>query len=297
MKVLVTGASGFVGRALAPKLADKGHVIVSVGRQEVGEFGPTTDWAPHLDGIGAVVHLAARVHVMVDNVADPIAEFRRVNTQGTAALAKEAKSAGVSRFVNLSSIKVNGDASEVPFSAADIPAPTDPYGISKWEAEQLLNSFANALEIVTLRPPLVYGPGVKGNFLKLIHLVSGRRPLPLASVRKKRSFISSSNLADAICWALSAQPGTYLPSDGDDKSTPELITAIAKALGIKPSLFRCPVSLLRIAGGLTGKSSVIQRLTGSLTVDNNLPGWHPPHSFESSIIQTIQWYQDHNVTA
>jgi len=297
MKVLVTGASGFVGQALAPKLAEYGHVLVPVGRQDVGAFGPTTDWRPHLEGIDAIVHLAARVHVMIDTVSDPAAEFRRVNTQGTEALAKAACAAGVPRFVNLSSIKVNGDTSEVPFSANDIPAPPDPYGVSKWEAEQILRSFADALEIVTLRPPLVYGAGVKGNFLKLIELVSSKRPLPLASVRNKRSFISSTNLADAICWALSAQPGTYLPSDGDDKSTPELITAIAEALGVKPSMFRCPVSWLRIAGVLAGKSGVIQRLTGSLTVDNDLPGWHPPQSFETSIIQTIQWYHGRKVTA
>lgn len=292
MRILVTGGSGFIGKALAPKLQEYGHVSISVGRREVGELGPNTNWLPHLKGIDAIVHLAARVHVMTDNAADPAAEFRRVNSQGTELLAKAALAAGVKRFINLSSIKVNGDKSELPFTSVDVPAPNDPYGISKWEAEQKLNSFANSLEIVTLRPPLVYGAGVKGNFLKLINLVSGNWPLPLAGVTNKRSFISSVNLADAICWALSAQPGVYLPSDGDDKSTPELIIAISKALGRQPALFNCPVSLLRIAGFLTGNSGVIQRLTGSLTVDNALPGWRPPQSFEASIIQTIQWYRD-----
>ena len=163
--------------------------------------------------------------------------------------------------------------------------------MSKWEAEQKLNSFANSLELVTLRPPLVYGVGVKGNFLKLINLVSEKWPIPLASVKNKRSFISSVNLADAICWALSAKPGVYLPSDGDDKSTPEVITAISEALGHQPTLYNCPVFWLRIAGLLTGKSGVIERLTRSLTVDNALPGWRPPQSFKASIIQTIQWYR------
>ena len=291
MKVLVTGGSGFVGQALAPKLKEYGHLPIPVGRREVGELGPNTNWLPYLEGIDAIVHLAARVHVMTDNGADSASEFQRVNTQGTEALAKAALAAGVKRFVNLSSIKVNGDSSELPFTSIDVPAPKDPYSMSKWEAEQKLNSFANSLELVTLRPPLVYGVGVKGNFLKLINLVSEKWPIPLASVKNKRSFISSVNLADAICWALSAQPGVYLPSDGDDKSTPEVITAVSEALGRQPTMFNCPVFWLRIAGLLTGKSSVIERLTSSLTVDNALSGWRPPQSFKTSIIQTIQWYR------
>ena len=291
MKVLVTGGSGFVGQALTPKLKEYGHLAITVGRREFGELGPNTNWLPYLDGIDAIVHLAARVHVMTDKTADPAAEFQRVNAQGTGALAEAAVAAGVGRFINLSSIKVNGDSNESPFTSVDIPAPQDPYSVSKWEAEQTLNSFGNSLELVTLRPPLVYGAGVKGNFLKLINLISQNWPLPLASVRNKRSFISSVNLADAICWALSAQPGVYLPSDGDDKSTPEIITAIAEAFGRRPRLFNCPVAWLRIAGLLAGKSDAIQRLTGSLTVDNALPGWCPPQSFKASIIQTIQWYQ------
>ena len=207
--VLVTGASGFVGRALCPHLAAQGFSVRRAVRRAqepsadcvaVGNLSPRTDWTPALTGIEAVVHLAARVHVMRESSADPAAEFRRVNVEATAHLARSAAAAGVRRLVFLSSVKVHGKPGERPFTEADPPRPDDPYGMSKWEAEQELAQVgrATSMQWTVLRPPLVYGPGVKANFLSLMHAVTRGMPLPLGAIHNRRSLLYLGNLVDAI---------------------------------------------------------------------------------------------------
>lgn len=290
MRILVTGASGFVGRALVPLLAARGHRVVAPSRAETGDIGPETEWSRLLAGADAVIHLAARVHVMQDKAPDPLAAFRRVNTAGTARLAAAAIEAGVSRFVLISSIKVNGEGSDRPYTAADRPAPQDPYGISKLEAEQAILDQADRLEAVILRPPIVYGPNVGGNFLRLLKLIDRGMPLPFGSVRNRRSLIAVDNLADAIAWALTGPPGIYLPSDGIDLSTPALVEGLARAMGRPTRLLPCPPRLLRLAGAMTRQTAAIDRLTGTLTVDNRLPGWRPPLSVEDGLSTVAKWF-------
>lgn len=296
MNLLITGASGFVGRTLSPFLAAAGHALRTPTRVETGDIGPETEWTPHLDGIDAVVHLAARVHVMRDTAPDPLAAFRRVNTAGTTRLLDAAIASGVGRFVFLSSVKVNGERADKPLTAADRPAPCDPYGVSKYEAELAIREREERLNSVILRPPLVYGPGVGGNFLRLLKLVDIGIPLPFASIRNRRSLIHVGNLADAIRWALEAPPGTYLPSDGDDRSTPDLIRAVARALKQPVRLLPCPTGLVRLAGALSGQGAAVGRLIDSLTVDNALPDWRPPNSMESGLASVARWYLEASAT-
>lgn len=290
-RVLVTGAGGFVGRSLLPVLDRAGWAVRTAGRQEIGALGPETDWRPHLQGIDAVVHLAARVHVMRETATDPESAFDRANHLATAKLAAQSLEAGVCRIVFLSSVKVHGDTSKQSLSAADTPEPADPYGRSKFSAERALASFANALQIVVLRPPLVYGPGVKGNFLSMLKAVDRGWPLPLAAIRNRRSLIFAGNLADAIRFSLDGPPGTYLPSDRDDVSTPTLLNRTATALDRKSRLFPVPVSLLRKLATLGGKTAAVDRLAGSLTVDGALPGWHPPFTLDQGLAATAEWYR------
>ena len=292
MKVLVTGASGFVGRALLTRLELAGHGISAITRSEIGNVDGKADWLPHLTDIDAIVHLAARVHVMQDTAdAASLSLYRTVNTEGTIRLAEAAREMKVRRFVYVSSIKVNGDRSDGHLTAQDPATPRDPYAISKWEAEQALARMASDLDVVTLRPPLVYGPHVKGNFRRLIEIVDKGIPLPLASVHNRRSFINLANLTDAICWGLTCPTGLYLPSDKDDKSTADLIRAIAQALGKPQRLFPFPPTVLEFTGKILRKSDEIDRLIGTLTVDGALPDWVPPQSFETGISQTIDWYR------
>jgi len=240
----------------------------------VGDLGPDTDWSSALEGVDAVVHLAARVHVMDEEAEDPLAEFRRVNVAGTDNLARQAAEAGVKRLVFLSSIKVNGEVTQPgnPFTVEDAPAPQDPYAVSKFEAEEALRRVEKetGLEVVIIRPPLVYGPEVKGNFLRLIQLVQKGYPLPLGRVNNKRSLVALDNLVDLILTCLD-HPGaagqTFLVSDGEDLSTPELVRKIARAMGKKPRLVPVPLVMLRLAGRITGKSAEVERLVGSLQVD------------------------------
>lgn len=291
MNVLVTGASGFVGQALLTRLELAGHRVSAITRSEIGEINGKTNWRPHLADIDAIVHLAARVHVMQDTADDPLSLYRAVNTEGTIRLAEAARDMKVRRFVFISSIKVNGDRSDGHFTAHDPVAPQDPYAISKWEAELALARMSSDLDVVTLRPPLVYGPNVKGNFRRLIELVDKGMPLPLASVHNRRSFISLANLTDAICWGLTGPTGLYLPSDKDDQSTADLIRSIAQALGKPQRLFPFPPTALVFAGKILRKSDAIDRLISTLTVDGALPDWTPPQSFEAGISQTIDWYR------
>ena len=313
-QVLVTGATGFVGRALCVRLEELGYAVRRASRNPatsaagqpasdsvaIGELGPDTDWAQALSGISVVFHLAARTHVLRENAQDAFAEYRRINVAGTRSLAFAALRAGVRRIVFLSSIKVTGERTTGHRFSEDTPAqPEDAYGISKWEAEQALCAIARdtPLETVILRPPLVYGPNVKGNFLRLMHWIARGVPLPLASVINRRSLIYVDNLVDAILNAgtvATASGRTFLVGDGEDVSTPTLIGAIAAALHVPSRLFRCPPLLLIAAATGVGKRDELRRLTGSLQIDSskirNELNWQQRFSLTQGLARTGQWY-------
>lgn len=315
MKVLVTGANGFVGRALCTHLLRKGdHVIGAIRRGApdkkpdaachivVGDINSTTDWTAVLKGVEVVIHLAARVHVMHDDAPDSLEEFRLMNVAGTEHLARLAAANGVKRLVYVSSIKVNGEATHEgnKFTEAAAPNPQDPYGVSKCEAEQVLHriSAETGLEIVIVRPPLVYGPGVKGNFVQMLKVLAKRIPLPLASVRNLRSLVYVGNLVDAliVCATHPAAAGkTYLVSDGEDVSTPELLRRLGAAMVHPARLFPFPNSLLKLGGRLTGKSYQVERLMGSLQVDSGKIrrelNWKPPFTLQQGLQETSAWYR------
>jgi nucleoside-diphosphate-sugar epimerase len=306
--VAVTGADGFVGRALCSHLEAQGMSVRRLqrggggngGALAVGDIGPDTDWSAALEGIRSVVHLAARVHVMRDASADPLAEYRRVNVEGTRTLARAAVAAGVARLVLMSSIKVNGESAGRPFTEADAPAPQDPYGVSKWEAEQALTQAArgSATQWVILRPPLVYGPGVGANFLRLMRAVAKGLPLPLAAIDNRRSLLYLGNLVDAIRVCLSqpdARDQLFLLSDGKDLSSAELARRLAASLQVRARLLPVPAAWLNVAGRLTGRSAAVERLIGSLQVDSSrirsALGWSPPFSLEQGLAETARWYR------
>ena len=260
-----------------------------------------------LPGTDAVVHLAARVHVMQDRAADPLAEHRHVNRDATLALARAAQQAGVRRFVFLSTVKVNGErTAEAPFRERDTPAPADPYAVSKWEAEQGLQQIAagGALDLVILRPPLVYGPGVKGNFLRLMQLVARRVPLPLGGVANRRSLIYVGNLASAIERAACIEPavrGTFLLSDGEDLSTAELVRKLGAAMGRRARLFALPPALLAALGRALGKGNEVTRMIESLRVDCSAARrelqWEIPFTVEQGLRETADWFARTRSTA
>jgi nucleoside-diphosphate-sugar epimerase len=297
--ILVTGASGFVGAALVGRLAReawpvracvrRSDVSLPPGAQVVrqADLGPQAQWAELLVGVTAVVHAAAHVHVMDASGPDALAKFRRVNVGGSLALARAAAAAGVRRFVFISSVKVHGEATAPgrSFREDDPPAPMDAYGISKMEAEQALRevSAATGMELVIIRPPLVYGPGVKANFAALVRLVRRGWPLPLGAIHNQRSLVSLDNLVDLIMTCLRhprAAGEAFLVSDGQDLSTTELVRCLGKALGRVPVLVPVPATLLRGLAAATGRSEVVQRLCGNLQVDvtraRQLLGWSPP---------------------
>jgi len=310
--VLITGGGGFIGRALCAKILAEGRQVRGTIRSNnsssrlpdgvdavsIGSIDSDTNWDDALAGIDTVVHLASRVHVMGDTCSDPLAEYRKVNVEGTRCLAVAAANAGVKRFIFISSIKVNGEGRAATYTEDD-EAPVDPYGVSKWEAEEELHKIADktGIEVVILRPPLVYGPGVKANFLRLFKIVERGIPLPLASIKNLRSFIYLDNLVDSIIACIDhpkAAGQIYLISDGEDVSTPELIRKIASALGKSARLFPIPLILMQLAGKLLGKSSAIDRLFGSLTIDSTKIkkelGWKPPYTMEYGLKETAKWY-------
>jgi nucleoside-diphosphate-sugar epimerase len=312
MKVLVTGGSGFIGRALIPQLNAAGHDVIVSTRdggivlpgatiRPVGELGPETDWSAALNGVEAVIHLAARVHVMNETAADPVAENRRINTAGTARLAGQAARHGVRHFIFLSTIKVNGETTDyTPFRAADRPAPKDPYAIAKLEAETALLEIAekSPMRADIIRPPLVYGPGVRGNFASLLSLCAKQLPLPLASINNRRSLIYAGNLAALIGHILDhpkSMGGIYLARDGEDVSTPELFRRASAALGVASRIFPFPQSLLGLAAALCGKSAAVSRLTESLAVDDSPTrsdlDWTPPFSMVQGLQETADWFR------
>jgi len=318
MHILVTGASGFVGQALLGRLASEGQhrlraayrsvpapqpLLKDVDAVTIGDLGAETDWAPALRAIETVVHCAARVHVMDDNAADPLSEFRRINVAGTLALARQAQAAGVKRFIFISSIKVNGERTEPgrPYTAEDAPAPGDPYGISKMEAEQALLALARTgeMEVVIIRPVLVYGPGVKANFLSMMRWLDRGVPLPLGGIdTNRRSLVALDNLVDLIHVCLShpcAAGQILLASDGEDLSTTQMLKRLGGALGKSPALLPIPASWLRAVATLAGKPAIAQRLCESLQVDisknRELLGWTPPLSVDAAFRKTVDAYR------
>ena len=281
LSVLITGSTGFVGQALVKRL---GKLPIRLATR-----ADSAGWEKVLVGIKTVVHLAARVHVMHDTEVDPLTAFRAVNVDGTLNLARQAAAAGVKRFVFVSSVKVNGESTQPgrAFIEADAPNPQDAYGQSKHEAEHGLRqlSAATGMEIVIVRPPLVYGPGVKANFAALMRAVQRGWPLPLGAVHHQRSLVALDNLVDFIVTCIThpqAANQTFLVSDGQDLSTTELVRGMAKAAGVPARLLPLPVWALQAGASLLGKGDAVQRLCGNLQIDiskaQNLLGWVPPVS-------------------
>ena len=306
--ILVTGATGFVGNAVVQRLLveDSLQTVAVAVRQNhhqwpdrvapylTGDLTPSTNWSHALKNVVAVVHCAARVHVMADTATNPLDEFRRVNVQGTLNLANQAAAAGVRRFVFVSSIKVNGELTRLgqPFTANDVPAPLDAYGVSKMEAEQGLRDLSakTGMEVVIIRPPLVYGPGVKANFAAMMRWLQRGVPLPLGAIDNQRSLVALDNLVDLIITCLThpaAANQTFLVSDGEDVSTTELLRRMGQAMGRPPRLVPVPASWLKLAAAMVGKQDVAQRLCSPLQVDiaktRDLLGWTPPLSLDEGL--------------
>jgi nucleoside-diphosphate-sugar epimerase len=318
--VLVTGANGFVGKALCRGLLESGYApraglrtpapwlelrAATPGLTEfavVGDLGANPNLEGAFENVAVVVHLAARVHMMNDVTAEALKEYRRVNVSGTRALACAAAAQGVRRMVFVSTVKVNGESTpRRPYIEEDPPAPQDPYGVSKWEAEEALRSVAakTGLEIVIVRPPLVYGPGVRANFLRLMSLVARGIPLPLPDTKNRRSLIGVGNLADFLLHCVShpeAVNQTFLVSDGEDVSTRELVARLSLALGRSARFLPVPVFAVRLAAQLTGKNAAIDRLFGSLAVNSDKArqrlGWKPPLTLDGGLAATARWYLD-----
>ena len=288
------------GGARALRSAKQGLENLEVAT--VGPIDGDTVWAEALSGVDVVIHLAARVHVMKDFSIDPVAEFLKVNRYGTENLAQQAACAGVKRLVYVSSVKVNGEqtAQGQAFTESDEPAPQDPYGFSKCEAERALHQVAaeTGLEIVCVRSPLVYGAGVKGNFAQMLKVLAKGVPLPLASVCNLRSLVYVENLVDAliVCATHPAAAGqTYLISDGEDISTPNLLRQLGAAMGRRARLLPCPSALLQLAGRLVGRSDQVERLLGSLQIDSSKMrrelDWRPPYTLRQGLQATAEWYR------
>jgi len=316
VNVLMTGATGFVGSAVAHQMIASGEydVVAAVRRESnvlpnkvrqvvTGDLLPNTDWNQALRGVNVVIHLAARVHVMEDDAADPLAEFRNVNSEGSLNLARQAAQAGVKRFIFMSSIKVNGEQTTGGslFTPNDTYMTTDPYGQSKLEAEQGLVVLAKetGMEVVIIRPPLIYGPDVKANFRQLLKFTKLGIPLPLGGVQNKRSLVALDNLVNFIIHSMThpkAANEVFLISDGEDVSTTELLEKIAKAFGKKPRLLPIPTGFMTLAAKLLGKGSVAGRLFGSLQVDSSkareLLDWKPVITMDEQLKKTVESYNN-----
>lgn len=312
MKILLTGANGFVGQAVAQKISKIKNIDLSIAVRNVSaNFIPyakahdiktldsNTNWENALFKINIVIHTAARAHIMNETSKNSLAEFRKINVEGTLNLARQAIAAGVKRFIFISSIKVNGENTkkDKPFKADDKPAPNDAYAISKLEAEQGLLSLAatTGIEVVIVRPVLIYGFGVKANFLSMIRWLDIGFPLPLGGIKNLRSMISLDNLIDflLICLSHPAASGQiFLVSDGEDLSTPDLLRRTGQIMGKKVILFDMPTPLLKISAALVGKQAITKRLCDSLQVDitktHNLLNWFPPYTIDQALKKTIE---------
>ena len=308
-RVLVTGASGFVGQGLCPVLEKAGWAIrrasrnppMDFGWARIADLGPDTGWQEALEGCDAVVHLAARVHVSSTSDASTRAALHLANASGPERLAREAARLGVGRFILMSSIKVNGEATDkaCPFQADDPPRPEDTYGESKWAGEQALARVGSetGMEWVVLRPPLIHGPGVGANFLRMLRWIHHGLPLPLGKVDNLRSLLGLANLADIVTLCLD-HPGAaqkvILASDGEDISTPELFRRLAKHMGRSARLPALPLGVLEGLGRMTGLEAVLAKLTGSLRVDTRFLredlGWIPLNSLDAGLAATVDWF-------
>ena len=309
MKVLITGAGGFVGQRVVAKATSLNYAVCATSRLHqkfpsgistigVGSIDESTNWRCALIGCEAVIHLAARAHILNDSIEDSLAEFRRVNVSATLNLARQAAISGVRRFIFVSSIGVNGaETFGQPFSADDLPSPHSDYSVSKFEAEQglMILSSQTGMEVVIVRPPLVYGPNAPGNFGSLMRWISSGVPLPLGSIYNKRSFVGLDNLADFLCTCLqhpAASGQIFLVSDGEDVSTSELLRRTAHAMGKKAFLIPVPVSALELCSALIGKRELSQRLCGSLHIDitktRSLLGWNPSKTLNEGLKITVE---------
>lgn len=301
-KVLLTGATGFVGAQVLNVLTQRNYYVSVLGRSKpikadkyyAASLNGHSDYSQSLEGIDVLIHVAARAHVMNEKLDDPLAEYREVNSYATLNLARQAATAGVKRFIFISSIKVNGEGTlpGKPYTPFDQVDASDPYGISKAEAEQALQELAaeTGMEVVIIRPPLVYGPGVKANFAAMLKLAKRNLPLPLGAIHNRRSMVALDNLVDLIVTCIDhpkATNQTFLVSDDQDVSTTELLQMMTRAAGKRPVLIPVPMSWLRLAGKLTGKTAVIDRLCGNLQVDISYTkqtlGWKPPITVEEGI--------------
>jgi UDP-glucose 4-epimerase len=314
--ILITGATGFIGQAVLKSLQTSSNfdkIAVSVRNTNrhwpngiipfvTGDLTAQTDWSSALKDITVVLHIAARVHVMAEKSSKPIDEYRKTNVEGTLNFARQAAAAGVRRFVFISSIKVNGESTSVgrSFSAGDPPAPLDPYGVSKMEAEQGLREIAakTGMEVVIIRPPLVYGPGVKANFQAMMRWLSKGVPLPFGAINNQRSLVALDNLVDLIVTCIdhpAAANQTFLVSDGEDLSTTQLLRRMGQAMGKPARLIPVPPALLKAGAALVGKPELAQRLCGSLQVDisktRELLGWNPPISVDEGLRRAAEGFR------
>ena len=313
-RVLVTGATGFVGAAVVPWLSQSGFEVVAAVRRTpepsfgddvrvsfVGDVGPNTNWEAPLAGIDAIVHLAARAHVMDEKEKGATSAYHRTNTEATHQLATQAAVCGVKRLVFVSTIKVNGDrTTHSPFSETDEPSPTAAYAISKAEAERALRGVAErtGLEVVILRAPLVYGEGVKGNFRSLLRLCTTGVPLPLGGASNRRSMVYVGNLADAIRSCLSHERAAnelFLVRDGDDVSIANLVRRLRAGLEVPQRMFSFPLSMLRLGARAAGQADKLARLIDALVVDDTklrtMLGWSPPFTIEAGLRRTVEWHR------
>lgn len=306
-RILVTGANGFVGSALCKTLSERNVLFVASVRKttmpaqfQIGDLTDTTQWANALSGCDAVIHLAARVHVMKDKVSDPLVAYRAVNVSGTMNLARQAAESGIKRFVFVSSVKVNGETTkDRAFTSYDAPAPVDPYGQSKLEAEIALQELSRhtGMELVIVRPPLVYGPGVRANFLKLMQLIKLGLPLPFGNINNRRSMVALDNLVDLLILCThhpKAAGQVFMASDDNDLSITSLIMLIARSMQRHLILLPIPARLIETCARVLGKTAFADRLLGSLQVDilhtKETLGWQPVVTTDEAIQKTVSYF-------
>lgn len=312
MVTMVTGANGVIGTALCNRLLSDGldvraairtpsQVLDGFNVVTIGSIDSDTDWSTALDGVRHIIHLAARVHIMSAQVSESPLQYHSVNTAGTLNLARQAAASGVRQFLFLSTAKVNGESSSSPFCECDVPAPFDSYAVSKWEAENGLMQIAKEtdMKVVIIRPPLVYGPGVRANFLSMMHWLRSGVPLPLGMVNQnRRSLVFLDNLVDLISTCIdhpAAASQVFFAGDGEDLSTSNLLQRLGAAMGVPVRLLPAPIWMLKIGAAILGKQSMVERLCGNLQVNTfkarALLGWQPPLTVDEGLRRTAEWYR------